>query len=206
MLNWKNIKNWCNANKLQINLNKSTSIYVPPKLNKNEATLKILYNKCTLACCDSSTYTVSVIVDNKLNFQSLIHAIENKVAKAVGILSTTFVSSTLFLLYFALIHPHLLFGLVLWLNTYSTYLAKLQRLQNKAIRIVSNCKYRSPITPHFYKLGILKIADQYTFEVGKMMYQHSKQALLLCISSFFLLFLNPQSSYPMHNQEKPVYS
>ena len=89
------------------------------------------------------------------------------------------------LLYFAFIYPNLLFGLVLWGNTYSTYLAKLQRLQNKAIRIISDCNYRSPITPHFYKLDILKIADQYTFEAGKMMYQHSKQAFPPCISSFF---------------------
>ena len=113
-------------------------------------------------------------------------------ARAVGILSKVrylFLSSTLLLLYFAFIHPHLLFGLVIWGNSYSTYLVKLQRLQNKAIRIISDSKYRSQITPHFYKLGVLKIADQYTFEVEKMMYQHSKQAIPPCISSFFLLFL-----------------
>ena len=79
---------------------------------------------------------------------------------------------------------------MLWGNTYSTYFVKLQCLQNKAIRIISNCNYRSPITSHFYKPGILKIADQCTFQVGKMVYQHSKQALPPCISSiFFLLFL-----------------
>ena len=80
---------------------------------------------------------------------------------------------------------HLLFGLVLWGNTYSTYTAKLQLLQNKTIRIISYCNYRSLITSHFYKLSILKIADQYTYEVGKMLYQHSKQSLPPCISSFF---------------------
>ena len=74
---------------------------------------------------------------------------------------------------------------MLWGNTYSTYIAKLQRLQNKATRIVFNYKYCCPITPHFCKLDVLKIADQYTFEVRKMMYQHSKQALPLCISSIF---------------------
>ena len=172
----ENLKNWCNANKLQINPKKSISIYVPPKQNINEEKLKFLYNNCTFACYDSSNY-LGVIIDNKLNFQSHIHTTENKGARAVGILTKVrclFPSSTLLLLYFALIHPHLLFGLVLWGNTNSTYLAKLQRLHNKAIRIISSCNYRSPITPHFYKLGILKTADQYTFEVGKMMYQHSK--------------------------------
>ena len=103
------------------------SIYVPPKLNVNEAKLKILYNKCTLACCGSFKY-LGVIIDNKLNFESHIHAIENKMARAVEILREVrylFPSSTLLLLYFTLIHLHLLFSLVLWRNTYSTYLAKL---------------------------------------------------------------------------------
>ena len=189
MLNWKILKNWCNANKLQVNPKKSISIYVPPKLNINEGKLKILYNNCTLACCDSSKY-LGVIIGNKLNFQSHIHAIENKVARAVGILSKVrclFPSSTLLLLYFALIHPHLLFGLVLWGNTYSTYLVKLQRLQNKAICIISNCNNRSPITPHFYKLGISKIADQYTFEVGNIL-----NKLFLPVSPhFFSYFFYP---------------
>ena len=97
-------------------------------------------------------------------------------------------SVSFFYFTFAVLCPHSsssALGLVLWGNTYSTYLAKLQHLENKAIRIIFNCNYQSPITPHFYKLGILKIADQYTFEVGKMMYQHSKQALPLCISLFF---------------------
>ena len=62
------------------------SIYAPPKLNINEEKMTILYNNCTLACCDSSKYLV-IIIGNKLNFQSHIHAIENKVAGAVGILS-----------------------------------------------------------------------------------------------------------------------
>ena len=103
------------------------SIYFPPKLNINEAKLKIRYSKRTLSCCDSSEY-LDVMIDNKLSFQSYIHAIENKVARAVGILSKIrylFPSSTLLFLYFALIHPHLLFGLVLRGNTYSTYIAKL---------------------------------------------------------------------------------
>ena len=133
------------------------SIYVPPKLHRNEAKLKSLYNKCTLLCSNSSKY-LSVKIDNKLDFQSHIHATETKVARAVGFFKVQYLfpSSTL-LLFFALIHPHLLFGLVLWGNTYSTYIAKLQRLQNKAIRIVSNCKYRIPKTLHFYKLGVFKI-------------------------------------------------
>jgi len=42
---------------------------------------------------------------------------------------------------------YVLYGLPLWSNTFLTYLAKVQRLQNKAIRMISNSKSRTSITP-----------------------------------------------------------
>ena len=74
-----------------------------------------------------------------------------------------------------------------------------------AIRIIFNCNYGSPITPHFYKLGISKIADQYTFEVGKIMYQHSKQALPSCISSFFSHISSIHSHRTRSSTKKNLY-
>ena len=74
-----------------------------------------------------------------------------------------------------------------------------------AIRIIFNCNYGSPITPHFYKLGISKIADQYTFEVGKIMYQHSKQALPPCISSFFSHISSIHSHRTRSSAKKNLY-
>ena len=133
-------------------------------------------------------------------------------ARAVGILSKVrylFPSSTLLLLYFALIHPHLLFGLVLLGITYSNYLAKLQRLQNKAIRIISNYSYRNkPDNSSLLKTRYLKNCDQDTFEDRKMMYQHSKQTHFSCIFSFlfFSYFFYQQPSYTIHNPKKLVYS
>ena len=100
-----NLKNWWNANKLQINPNKSISIYAYPKLNKNEAKLKTLYNKYTLAYCDSSKY-LGIIIDNKLNFQSHIHAIESKVARALGILSKVRYLFPSSYITFAVLCPH----------------------------------------------------------------------------------------------------
>ena len=114
--------------------------------------------------------------------------IENKLARSVGILSKVcflFPTSTLLLLYFALIHPHLLFGIVLWGSTCSSYQSKLQILQDKAIRIISNCNRRTSITPFYHKLGILKIPELYKFEIAKLMHQHSKQNLPPTISNLF---------------------
>ena len=183
----QHLKKWCDANELQINPNKSVIICIPPKLHESFVHLKVNYNDLQLTCVNSSKY-LGVMVDNKLSFQSHINMIENKVARAVGILSKVrflFPSSTLLLLYSTLIKPHLLFGITLWGSTCSSYLCKLQRLQNKAIRIISNCNRRASITYYYHKLEILKITDLYTFEIAKLMHQHHKQSLPLRISNFF---------------------
>ena len=96
-----------------------------------------------------------------------------------------FLSFTLFLLYYALVHPHLVYGLPIWGSTFETYLSKLQTLQNKTIRIITNSDLRTPITPKYRNLKILKITDLYTFEIAKPMHQHSKNPLPSCFSTFF---------------------
>ena len=86
-------------------------------------------------------------------------------ARSVGILCKLrylIPSSALLLLYHSLIHPHLLFGLPLWENANQSYLNRLQGLQNKTIRIITDSKLRMPTNPQYYKLGILKLPELYT--------------------------------------------
>jgi len=123
--------------------------------------LGVLYNNCKLTCCDSDKYR-GIKVDNKLNFQAHLKMIESKIARSIVIISKVrflFPFSTLLLLYFALIHPQLLFGITLWGNNFAPYLTKLQRQQSKAIRIISKFNRFSSITPQYYQLEILKITD-----------------------------------------------
>ena len=118
-------------------------------------------------------------IDNKLKFKAHIRNIEGRIARSVGILTKLrhlFPSSAL-LLYYALIHPHLSFGLPIWGSTYPTYIQKLQRLQNKAIRIIFNASRKHTLTPLYKKYGVLKLDDLFNYEMAKIMYQFFKQTL-----------------------------
>ena len=133
--------------------------------------------------CQNSCKYLGIYLDSKLHFQPHISKIEIKVAKAVGILSKLrflFPKSTLILLYYALIHPHLLYALPLWGRTFPTYLTKLQRLQNKALLIVFNCKQHDSLTPLFHKLEILKIRDLYHCFYGDL----TEKLRISLVSSF----------------------
>ena len=76
----------------------------------------------------------------------------------------------------SLVYSHLQFGLTVWCSTILSYSFKLQRLQNKAMRIITDI--HSPITPKFNNLGILKISELYAHKIAKIMHQHSKPAFL----------------------------
>ena len=134
---------------------------VSPKLNTTKPELNLLYNTANISLNDFHNY-LGVILDKRLNFQLHILCLEKRVSRSVGILGKLrllLFSSTLLLLYHALVHPHLLYGLPIWGSTFKTYLNKLRILQNKAIRIITNSVRRSAITPQFRNLNVLTIAD-----------------------------------------------
>jgi len=76
------------------------------------------------------------------------------------------------MLYYALIHPHLLYGLSIWDSTYPCYLKKLSILQNKAIKLISGGTPRDPATPYNSNLKILTLKDLFKIEVGKLVHFH----------------------------------
>ena len=178
----RNLNRWCCPNELQINPVKYNAIIISPKLNTPQPELNLLYNTANISLNDSNKY-LGVILDNKLNFQLYILTLEKRESRSIGILSKLrflFPSSTLLVFYHARTSP-----LPFWDSTFKTYLDKLQILQNKAIRVITNSDRRSSITPQFRNFNVLKIADLYTYEIAKLMHQYSKNMLQPCFSTFF---------------------
>ena len=59
----------------------------------------------------------------------------------------------------------------MWGNANQSYLNRLQRLQKKALRIITDSKLRMSTSSKYYKLGILKLLEFYTLEIAKFMHQ-----------------------------------
>ena len=92
------------------------------------------------------------MIDPKLNFQNHIKIIESKLSRGVGILyrlKAVVPREALCKIYFALFHPHLLYGLVVWGSTFPTYMSKLESLQNKAVKIIGGGTTRESPTPFY---------------------------------------------------------
>jgi hypothetical protein len=66
-------------------------------------------------------------------------------------------------IYFALVHPHILYGIELYANTYPTYLHKLMKLNNKILRILQNKPILMPVLElyaNYTTLPIVRLHNQ----------------------------------------------
>ena len=89
------------------------------------------------------------------NFRNHIEVIENKLSRSLAILfelKPVLPQNALPKLFYAMVHPYLLYGLVAWGLTFSSYIEKLNILQNKAVKLIGGRNYPDRATPFYSKL------------------------------------------------------
>ena len=165
------LSEWCKSNKLTINPSKSQLLVTSPRMNELVTDFDALLNDTT-APLSNSVKCLGVTLDSKLNFENHIKILETNLSKAVGIiykLKFVLPKDALIKLYYALFHPHLFYGLVIWGSTYPTYLMIISTLQNKGVKLIGGGAFQYRATPFYYKLNIPKLTDLYKIEVSKLM-------------------------------------
>ena len=134
---------WMNKNQLTLNPLKSHALVISPLLNEKHTTINISLNACTIKNSECIKY-LGILIDSKLNFRNHINVLQlDKLLRAVEIMSKlrhSMPSNILKRLYFAFFDSHLLYCLIMWSATGATlsYLDSLKKLQNRAIRIITN--------------------------------------------------------------------
>ena len=183
------LSEWCRSNKLTINPSKSQLLVISPRMNELETDFDVLLNGITVPLSNSVKY-LGVTLDSKLTFESHIKILETNLSKAVGIIcKLKFVlrKDAIIKLYYALLYPHLLYGLVIWGSTYPSYLMRISSLQNKVVKLVGGGAFLDRATPFYYKLNIPKFTDLYKIEISKLMYNivHRPRCLPNNFSKYF---------------------
>ena len=72
---------------------------------------------------------------------------------------------------------HISYALSVWGAAPTSHMNRLQKLQNKGIRHVSNAKYNAHTQPLFKKEKILQINDLFKFQCAKIMYKRLQNRL-----------------------------
>ena len=105
---------------------------------------------------------LGVLIDSKLSWKSHIREISKKSSRSVGILAKMrhYANiNVLTKLYYAIIYPFQIYGLLAWGSTYPTTLKSIVILQKKAVRIITSSKQYAHTSLLFHQLSILKLSD-----------------------------------------------
>ena len=168
-----NINQWMTANNLVVNANKTIALNVSPNMRNNNDTLSYVLNGETVCSSNSAKY-LGIIINNQLSFKTYVSNLESKIARSVGVIAKLrnhLPNNTLLTLYYSLVHSHFLYALPVWASTHKTYLTKLQRLLNKALRIISKIRIRDSISQQYYEFKVLKIEDLFTFKIVEIIHK-----------------------------------
>ena len=112
------ISQWINSNKLTINLSKSKLMLVGPSVitDNQMLTFVLKIQNQNLERVKEYKY-LGVIFDEKLNWKAHISHLTNKLSKVAGIfykLRKIVNKNTLIQVYYALVHSHLIYGILSW--------------------------------------------------------------------------------------------
>ena len=141
----KILQNWLNMNKLSLNVMKTKYMFVASRqrLSNIPEQLDISISGIEIKRVKSFK-CLGLELDEGLTWESHVSAIISKVSKVIGVLrrlKSLLPLSALVLIYNSLIQPHFDYCSVIWDNLAGGLGQKLQRMQNRAARIITGSDY-----------------------------------------------------------------
>ena len=200
---------WLSANKLTLNLTKTEFMLAAsrqklstfpeiPSFSVNDHPVKQV----------SSTKSLGVHIDQNMNWECHIQNICKKIASALGAIKRIrhlIPFNILIKVYYSLVQPHFYYCGVVWGNCGNGLSEKLQKLQNRAARILMCANYDSNIDELFRALGWRKLKYQRLESAAVMMYKSLHGMTPEYLSSRFV-FRNDVTSYRLRNTVSPSHS
>ena len=161
------LNNWFQANKLSLNIKKTTFMLFGRKWKNVPDALTLISIDGKPIERVTSTKFLGVYIDNKLTWQTHISQLAIKVSRNLGVLNkakSVLSTKVLKMLYFSMVHSYLTYGIIIWGNACETKLNRIYILQKRAMRIISHCSYRSSTNSLFIKYNILKVKELYKIQ------------------------------------------
>ena len=165
---------WLKMNKLSLNVQK-TKLVIFHRRQKQINELNISINGTDIERIESFNF-LGLHIHESLSWRTHTDVVRNKISKVVGILyrlNNIFPKYILQTLYNSLIMSYINYGLLLW----GVESHRIEPLQKKAIRLITNSNYSAHTTPLFIELGLLKVQDMFKLKLLKFYYKLSYDLL-----------------------------
>ena len=164
---------WCCSNRLSINISK-TNCMLFSNILKPLDIADVFMNNIKIEYV-SSTRFLGLTIDDKLKFDIHINDVTKKVSKNIGVLYKLrqYVPNiTLLSVYRSIIECHINYCILIFGNAATVHLSKLEVAQKRAVRIVAMQPRLSHTNPIFSCLRLLKVSDQYKYNLGIYMWKN----------------------------------
>ena len=184
----KCVSTWVCANKLSLNIEKSSFIIFHPIQKRIDISFQAILNDQILKC-EYKTKYLGVVIDCHLNWRYHVSHISKKIKHNIGAISKIFHFVNLDILkglYYALVYPYLTYCLITWGNTYHCTLNPLFIFHKKIVRLITFSDYHDHTNPLFIKLKIIKLYDLVHIFTAVFMYDYRYGILPKSFDTLFL--------------------
>ena len=169
-----NILEWLNTNKLSLNVKKTKFTifyYRQRKIDNLIPNLKI--NSEPIERVTEFNF-LGLTIDEHLNWSPHIQKVSNKISRTLGIMNRLkrfLPTNILRLIYNSLILPYFQYSILTW----GFKVGRLEKLQKRAVCIITNSSYNVHTDPLFKKVNLLKVGDIFQLNVLKLYYRFRKK-------------------------------
>jgi hypothetical protein len=133
-----NVHNWFTSNRLSINIDKSCTMSVPNKSRSNS----IFYISDNMLSSVTHTKYLGVTICENLSWEAQIKTVCSKMGYGINVLyrlrQKKVAHNELLKIYNTIIQPYIDYCLTIWGYAPLCYINKIQRLQNRIVRIITN--------------------------------------------------------------------
>ena len=172
------LMDWFVANKLTLNLAETLAMEFWPVKDNNASMIKFMDVEIPLV---QVTKFLGVYLDDELKWEYHANQVHNKIQanKQLLNISKNFLNIQMMVkIYYAHIHSHLRYGLVVWGSMMTkTSKTELEKLQKACIRLVNKKKKNAPTNELFIRNRLLKFSDIIDIELLKFGYMLSRSCL-----------------------------
>ena len=189
-----NLKSWLQGNKLSLNVAKTHSLVVGSRKRLKDinddrvAKPSFVVGEANVSIVENIKY-LGVIVDKHLSWDEQISAVTKKVSRGLGMLrfSKKYLPIvTVQKMYRSLVEPYFRYSCPVWGVAGINAINRLQKLQNRAARIVTNSAYDASALPIIKKLGWPTINELIESETLKMVYKSVNNQAPIYLTEMFV--------------------
>ena len=203
-----NINNWLLANKLTLNMTKTEFMLIGSrqKLNSLSVLPDLEINGTQLNRVDF-TKSLGVLIDENLTWSNHINAISKKISSGIGSIkriSRCVPPATLHNIYHGLVQSHFDYCSIVWGNCAKILSDKLQRLQNRAVRVLTHSSYDADANLLLKELGWDNLETRRQKLKAEMVYKSLNGLAPNYLSSRFIQRSDVITSYNLRDSDNKL--